>query len=358
MSRRWDVPPLGSAAGRALDARISGVLAVVGSVLALTSMADSPFVRVYASSCIVLGVLLLALGRRTPAWPLSLGTFLAAVGIVNYAVNGDQEATDAGGQILFVQLMLQVGLLRSRREAWAQWGVLLAVYAAFLVGTGTPGDVVGQALGTVGLTLALLVYAVTWLRERVDALLAELREQANVDPLTGLLNRNGLARTGDRWRAEHGSEGRAAVLLLLDVDHFKRVNDVHGHQTGDAVLARLGRLLREECPAGAVAARLGGEEFLVVVPHAGIHEGLALAEDLRVAAGRAGGGDLPAFTVSVGVAAGRAVEDVDDLYRRADEALYRAKRGGRDRVEEALPEGAQPPAPAPASGTAAVPQGS
>ncbi|GAB7191721.1 GGDEF domain-containing protein [Kineococcus sp. NUM-3379] len=332
MSSTWQVPPLGSREARLLDARISGVMCLVGSTMALT-VVDSPFVDVFGWSCVVLGVVTLLVARDLPAGVLSALTLPGVVGIANYAVNGQQTSTATGGAVLFVQLVLQLGLLRSRRETWVQLVVLLAVYAGFLLGAGADAAEVGQALGTVGLSLALLAHAVTWLRARLDFLLVELRLQATVDPLTGVLNRNGLARAGEAWRAEHGAAGQQAALLLLDVDHFKRVNDTAGHVAGDAVLARLGEVLRAGVPRGANVARLGGEEFLVVLPRARERQALFVAEELRVAASKAGGGDLPAFTVSVGVAAGHVVDDVDELYRRADGALYRAKANGRDRVE-------------------------
>ncbi|GAA4978463.1 hypothetical protein GCM10023225_18860 [Kineococcus glutinatus] len=336
------MPALGSRRARTIDARISGVMAIVGSGMALT-MAGSPFVHVFASSCVVMGAALLLFARHVPAWLLSAAIVPGAVGIANYAVNGAHAATAASGSILFVQLVLQIGLLRSRRETWVQLGVLLAVHAGVLALAGAAPAVVGQSLGTVGLTLALVALAVTWLRARVDGLLEELRRQATVDPLTGVLNRNGLAQVGQGWRAEHGAAGRDVALVLVDVDHFKRVNDTAGHQVGDEVLRRLGALLLREVPAGAVVARLGGEEFLVVVPGVDLAGGAAVAEALRRAVAAVGGRDgLPRFTVSAGVAAGRVVDDVDELYRRADEALYRAKRNGRDRVETASGPAAAP----------------
>ncbi|RJK97108.1 GGDEF domain-containing protein [Vallicoccus soli] len=338
------MPPLGSPAVRRADARLCGTATVAGAGFALAlapaSVAPLP-TAVGAATSVLVGAAYLALPGLARPWMLSVATVAGAVGVVNTATGIE---TVLLAPVLFVAIVLHVALLRSRREAWLQVGWLLALYGVALALHGhAPGDVAGQAV-PVGVTVLALTHVMTWLRARIDVLLAELRRQAHVDALTGVLNRQGLAAAGEEWRRLHGAAGADAALLLLDVDRFKAVNDVLGHQAGDAVLARLGRVLRDEVRDGTVA-RLGGEEFLVVLPGGDLAAGRALGERLRRAAQAAGGADLPSFTVSVGVAAGRVVESVDDLYRAADEALLRAKRAGRDRVETAAERGAAVPAP-------------
>ncbi|MCK9250056.1 MAG: diguanylate cyclase [Solirubrobacteraceae bacterium] len=165
----------------------------------------------------------------------------------------------------------------------------------------------------------------------------EAAREAHTDALTGLANRRRLDGLLDAAIADARASGGAVSLLLLDLDHFKRVNDQHGHQTGDAVLREVGWALRSRLRDGDTAARFGGEEFAVLVPHgdpAGAH---ALAERLRsgVAEIRVpveGHGDL-AVTTSIGLATVRGPSaDASDLVRRADEALYAAKRAGRNRT--------------------------
>ncbi len=178
------------------------------------------------------------------------------------------------------------------------------------------------------------------LRRHIDdihRLEARLREQAYRDPLTGLYNRRfldtAMARELDRCRREQ----RPLSLVLIDIDHFKRINDSHGHPAGDAVLDHLAGLLREQAAAGEVVCRYGGEEFLLLLPGVAHAAALARAEACRAAAADArvsfGGSELRA-TLSIGVATcepGRR-EAAAQLVRRADQALYRAKRGGRDQV--------------------------
>jgi diguanylate cyclase (GGDEF)-like protein len=131
------------------------------------------------------------------------------------------------------------------------------------------------------------------------------------------------------------------ALLMIDVDHFKSINDRFGHQTGDAVLREaVGRMQRSLGGQG-VLGRYGGEEFVVMLPEASTDEATALAEELRHGARQAFPADSPlaavgSFTVSVGVAPQWPGADIDDMLGQADEALYRAKSQGRDRVVLAM----------------------
>jgi diguanylate cyclase (GGDEF)-like protein/PAS domain S-box-containing protein len=174
----------------------------------------------------------------------------------------------------------------------------------------------------------------------------QLLDQAQTDPLTGLCNRRGLERcvaTLD-LRLARGS-GRPC-WLMLDVDHFKRVNDTHGHESGDAVLRALAANLQESAREGEVVARLGGEEFVLLMPSVTEEAAALVAERLR---GRvealkvATGGTTVRVTASIGVALQGQEEDWSEALRRADAALYAAKRSGRNRVVLAVE-------PSPASG--------
>jgi diguanylate cyclase (GGDEF)-like protein len=135
-------------------------------------------------------------------------------------------------------------------------------------------------------------------------------------------------------------------VIMLDVDHFKRFNDEHGHSAGDALLKELAALLRQRVRASDIACRYGGEEFTVILPEAGLEDTRRRAEALRQAAAALqvslGPGRTAAVTISQGVAAFPANgADPSLLLREADAALYRAKRNGRNRVEVA-PEGDGP----------------
>ena len=160
------------------------------------------------------------------------------------------------------------------------------------------------------------------------------RSEAVLDPLTGMLNRNSLRdRTAE---LAHQSErtGQPVGLIVGDLDHFKQINDNFGHATGDAVLQDVAYLLRKQLRAFDLAYRIGGEEFLVLLPGANREQAEAMAERLRqgVQADTVGGGLR--VTMSFGVSASRrdAAFDYQVVCEEADAALYEAKRQGRNRV--------------------------
>ncbi|WP_372012993.1 sensor domain-containing diguanylate cyclase [Pseudoxanthomonas sp. 10H] len=165
----------------------------------------------------------------------------------------------------------------------------------------------------------------------LEAQNADLAEQTRTDPLTGLPNRRAftVALGGAIERATR--LGSPLSVALLDLDHFKTINDVNGHAEGDRVLAETGLLLKSHFAAAGMAARYGGEEFAVLMPDTALDQARLQCEFLRQ-----GIAALPVGLVvsgSIGVAQWRAGEDPAQTIARADEALYRAKRGGRDRVE-------------------------
>ncbi len=151
------------------------------------------------------------------------------------------------------------------------------------------------------------------------------RELAHLDPLTGLANRRGLL-------AAALGRAKPQTLLLLDIDHFKRVNDTHGHERGDEVLRQFALTLRKWCPAEALVARVGGEEFVVLLP--GQDDQTAIVRSLLPAIRAATMPGGLRVTASCGHSRGPMADEADWqwLYRQADAALYRAKSDGRDRL--------------------------
>ncbi|BCJ48613.1 GGDEF domain-containing protein [Actinoplanes sp. NBRC 14428] len=171
--------------------------------------------------------------------------------------------------------------------------------------------------------------AASELREQlatIEALRADLAEQATRDVLTGLRNRRYLM---DRLR-----EAPPASLALLDLDHFKQINDTYGHAVGDTVLAAFARLLEAGAGPHAVVARYGGEEFVVAFTGADAETARCRIDALREQVARIDTGLPLTVTFSAGIA-GAAGGSAEDLLRRADDALYEAKRCGRNRVEPA-----------------------
>jgi diguanylate cyclase (GGDEF)-like protein len=163
----------------------------------------------------------------------------------------------------------------------------------------------------------------------------EHRDRAVLDPLTGLLNRASLdARVLEIEEQAHLTGG-AVSLILLDLDGFKQVNDTHGHKRGDAVLSDVAYEIRKSLRSFELVYRIGGEEFLVLLPGVDLSEALDIAERVRHSVEQARPGELD-LTISAGVAtdAGGHIT-YDALFRAADAALFEAKRGGRNRVETA-----------------------
>ncbi len=175
-------------------------------------------------------------------------------------------------------------------------------------------------------------------RER-DKLIETLREQSSTDFLTGLPNRRAFFEAAQAEMARARRHGFGLVLLLLDVDHFKRVNDQLGHTAGDLALVAVAGVLHQGMRQGDLAARLGGEEFVALLSHCSLEAGMAFAERLREAiqaeAIDVGGGQAALhLTVSIGLAdSGSHGHELEALVARADEAMYRAKHAGRNRTQ-------------------------
>lgn len=170
------------------------------------------------------------------------------------------------------------------------------------------------------------------LRRTVELDRLHFYEQATHDPLTGLYNRNYLADALQRLCALDDAQGSGRVsLLMIDVDHFKRINDTLGHQTGDKVLAAVAAAILRAIRPDDIAVRFGGEEFVVILADIDVYSAQAIAERIRASIAATASG-LPDVTASVGVAQRIPAESCDTLVGRADQALYRAKEEGRDRV--------------------------
>jgi diguanylate cyclase (GGDEF)-like protein len=169
--------------------------------------------------------------------------------------------------------------------------------------------------------------------------LAGAEVRAATDGLTGLSNKRAVTDTMKRMFAQASRTGSSLTLVLLDLDHFKQINDQHGHPVGDQVLANVGAILRRALRAGDFAARNGGEEFALILPGTDASTGYLIAERVRAAIADI---TLPGISVSVTASLGVAgfpehASTPEHLERLADAALYVAKRSGRNRSECADP---------------------
>lgn len=169
----------------------------------------------------------------------------------------------------------------------------------------------------------------TSLNARLQELAAELDYKATHDPLTGAYNRRAVVERTGKFLEE-----AAVSLIVLDIDHFKRINDEHGHPAGDAVIVELVARIRSAAPAHAEIGRVGGEEFTVVLPHTQLDSASVIAESMRSCVAENAFSTPASCSVTASFGVGHAAQgsSFGDAYSRADAALYQAKREGRNRV--------------------------
>ncbi|HVW69197.1 MAG TPA: GGDEF domain-containing protein [Steroidobacteraceae bacterium] len=175
--------------------------------------------------------------------------------------------------------------------------------------------------------------------------LEQVQAQALKDPLTGLLNRRGFEHAIVELEAQF-PQMRGVALLLADVDHFKQINDLHGHLAGDQILRAIAQVVRARTKGADISARLGGDEFAVLLPNTSVEGAVVLAEQIRTTllqgrlrrVGRAA--NVENVTLSVGVAHAGTGMRLEQLLERADKALYEAKRAGRNCVNTGPAPGA------------------
>jgi diguanylate cyclase (GGDEF)-like protein len=327
--------PLGAAAGTharpaALLVRraLMGLYAVGSATLwvtLLTPDSDTSDHAGIAAVAAVMGALALGLKLwRSPPPELLLALFPLGTAAISVLVAVARPI--ALIPMFYIWPIVLSAYFLQRRQGLGMFVLTAAGFGVALVGWVEPDARMIQWVSVVVVTAVLGA-----LKEGLEATLTRLHVLAAHDPLTGALNRRafGDALTVAVGRAQRG-EGGCAVAIL-DIDHFKRVNDVHGHAAGDRALQRLTALLRERTRAGDVVGRLGGEEFAVLLDGTDADGAVVFAQDLRRAL--AAGGEGPAFTVSVGVAAlGDGEQAAEEMLVAADRALYAAKDAGRDRV--------------------------
>lgn len=190
-------------------------------------------------------------------------------------------------------------------------------------------------------TLTFIADVSRRLENRLQAAETQLRHQAKQleeqwievrsDPLTGLANRRVFDMELSRRLEEYRKHGSQFALALYDIDHFKQINDREGHKTGDATLVHVAGAMQLDLPERVLIARIGGEEFAVLMPHQTLEETLELAERIRRRpSGECGDACVPAVSLSCGVAVSREGDTETSLFERSDCALYAAKRSGRN----------------------------
>ncbi len=274
-----------------------------------------------------LALVLLVAGDRLPATAYSVviavGTLLVSLAVYS---NGERRGGPAGYDELYYLWVVFYGAYYLRRGSLAfQVGLIAVSYAVTLVLI-DPGPIAtSRWLTVIGLVTGGAI-VVRLLTESVERLVAELNAAARTDRLTGLANRRALEQDFRREVARVERTGEPLALVLVDLNRFKEINDLFGHAAGDVALVGVAERMREVLRDTDVAARIGGDEFVLLLPAADAASATAVALRLARSAARGEGSATP-VGLSFGVAeCERGHESLDALMRRADQALYESKR--------------------------------
>jgi diguanylate cyclase (GGDEF)-like protein len=306
--------------------RVAALLFGVGSAITAISIVaphqpqiETQGLAFVAAGGALLTAILLTVGARLPGWTVHVwaaaGTAIVSFGLL---FNGERNGGAAGGdEMYYLWVTLYAAYYLGRWGTAGQLLVIAAAYTTTLVAI-DPGPIgPSRWLTTIGLATGSAV-VVRLLSERVERLVGELRHAAATDPLTGLPNRRAFGQRLGHELARARRTGEAFATLLIDVDHFKQINDRRGHAAGDDALVALADVLTRELREIDTVARIGGDEFAVIVPATGVAGALQAAQRLRERAG---------IPISVGAAVyGIDGHTADELARAADAALYEAKR--------------------------------
>lgn len=295
---------------------------------------------------------LAALSEQPLPWRRA-GAILAAGIVIRIVIwNGPRDALhhEFAYQAPFaaaalLAMFVAVSVIR-RRTSWL-W-LVVAIVLGFMAGYflvkplvasafgsgGTPGAyaasryaLFSQATGGILIVSAgLLVLLIV-----IQAAMRQKTIESESDALTGLLNRRGFERRAARRIAVAQQQGIPLTLILFDIDHFKRVNDTYGHTVGDAVIRAFAGLLTATAPPASAAARLGGEEFVLLLNRTSLQGAWHIAQAVRSTLVNIGA-PLPDITVSGGIAELQPDDTLQTLLERADQRTYAAKRAGRDQI--------------------------
>ena len=325
-------------ATRATMARTGALFAAAGALFGALSLAlpdaavaDRGLLAAATVASLGFAVALILAYDRIPLWGFhgitAAGALVASVGVYAWGTGS------SFAPLPYIWIALFAFYFFSLRAALLHMGLVAAGFAAALLLESPQGTHFDGWVATVGALLATGV-CVSIVRDRLEAVIASLSEAARRDPLTELLNRRGFEDVFDVELERARRTGAPLSVLMGDLDRFKRVNDELGHAAGDEALRRVGHSIRSAKRTFDSAARIGGEEFALLAPDCDEHGAYILAERIRadVERGFAGRGGADGLTLSFGIATFPLHgQSADALLRASDQALYAAKRLGRNR---------------------------
>jgi diguanylate cyclase (GGDEF)-like protein len=304
--------------GATIDAAIEGIVP-----------GDPSFAIAPALGALALVSVVLLVGPRLPRAALAM---LGPIGVLLIAAALAAVPGAGDGAILYVWPVLWTTFFFGPKGGAAIVALIGVAHAGVLIALPAASSYPGRWLDVMA-SCSVLVFVTALLTRRNRELLEQLAAEARTDALTGLLNRRGFDERAEIELTRSRRDGSSVAVVIFDIDYFKRINDEWGHDTGDAVLARTSGILASQVRDIDVVARLGGEEFAVLMPASDGEGAAAVADRVRSAVAGAESRGLPAVRMSAGLAAAQAPETLQALLQAADVALYRAKRAGRDRTE-------------------------
>ncbi len=332
-----------------------GIRSLCFSIFYFAFSLENPILRYSANIFLLFAIMLLSIGlsnrrSRGPRYGALLAIAAITLGPLLYYQFTEPNLLarviilNSGLALLSILMLLDVAKA-PRRSPVEQvlFGLLLVSCAGyllrplFLVASGASGErFEGSYWLVVSISDALIcaMTAVGVLAVIASDVMNEIKTDALTDTLSGLFNRRGFEPRALRALAKR-TAGKPPAMILTDLDHFKSINDLFGHSGGDLIIRRFSEVLKEKAPGDAIMARLGGEEFAIMLPSNNAASASQFAEEVRtafkqVALDAVAGEANP--TASFGVAIAREAEDLQSLMERADRALYRAKHSGRDCV--------------------------
>jgi diguanylate cyclase (GGDEF)-like protein len=334
----------GTERDRLVMARALGSLFVAGAMIGLVSLvlphpshSDVAGIAALCGLALLLGFTFIFEAGRMPGWTFPGACYAATflISLVLYLSN----AVDSPYSFYFVLVAMFSAYFLSARQLALQIVSIAVTYPIVITVLDATEEQPQQRWLLTIWTVVVVAVFIAVLRHRMNALVIRLSDAASTDPLTQLLNRRGFRDVFDLELERSRRSGRPCALVMGDLDHFKRVNDLLGHPAGDERLRRFARVLGRGKRRIDAAARMGGEEFALLLPETDEHGAYVIAERLRHSVRDAFAPDQVALTVSFGVAAyPNHGATGDQLLQAADQALYVAKELGRDRTAIYRPE--------------------
>ena len=281
---------------------------------------------------LVLVALLVAFGPRLPMPAMAA---LGPLGVAGIAVAVGTTSGVTDGAILYSWPVLWEAYFFGRRGTILIVASVGIAHGLALIALPADSANLDRWLDVMA-SVTVIGTVVEILGARNRRLVEQISDEARVDELTGLLNRRGFEERTAAELARARRDRAPLAVVSFDLDYFKRINDEFGHEAGDTVLVRLADCFRAEAREIDVVARMGGEEFVALLPGADPDDAHGFAERIRVRLAASAGDGSPRVTTSAGVASAIAPERLEELLKAADMALYAAKARGRDRTAAAV----------------------